>query len=405
MFYFRTAFKNIKRYKSKSILNLLICIVLVILLNLFIGTLESNKQQLKDTSKVLPIHAQISSLDGTQQTGLVIRENIVDGILQSKYITHPALSVVLVAYEGITPKDRAKAYKTIDTAGITNIEAIGGLSPKNVTLAPNTSLSFLHSNHPTCIVEESFLNQHHWQIGQTIKLSICYDYRDKDYNYIDQELKTEEFYIAGSVISKEGGYVPQIIVPFGWAREAFQEKGIPFVANEASFDLKDPLKLNEFKKIMHDELHMLEINPSSDFSFAGNALAVNDETFILAASRIQDNIRMLTGFLPLVLIIIGVIGYIASYLLIQNRKGQYATMRSLGMSSRMCFFTFLMENILVELTGATIGMIASIFLTKPKAMVLIVIFGIFLLCYLCGTIVALYQLGKVSVMKALAQKD
>jgi len=30
---------------------------------------------------------------------------------------------------------------------------------------------------------------------------------------------------------------------------------------------------------------------------------------------------------------------------------------------------------------------------------------IFMFCYIGGTTVALYQLGKISVMKALAQKD
>lgn len=405
MFYIRCAIKNIKRYKSKSTLNLLICIVIVILLNLFLGTLESNKQQLKDMSKVISLRAQISNLNGTLQTGLVINENVVEGILQSKYIANPSLLVVLAAYEGEIPKDGAKVRMSIDMAGITNTEAVTGITAKDITLAPNTSLSFLQTNSPTCIVEESFLKQNDWKIGQTITLAVCYDYRDKDYKYTFQDLKTEKFLIAGSVISTEGENIPQIIVPFQWAREAFKEKSIPFVVNAASFSIRDPLKLNEFKKEMHEELHILEINPASDYAFAGNAMAVNDETFIITASRIQDNIMMLSGFLPFILFIVVFIGYITSYLLIQNRRGQYATMRSLGVSSRMCFITLLMENFFIELVGGGIGIASSVLLSKQKSMMLFVVFGIFLLCFISGTIVALYQLGKVSVMKALAQKD
>lgn len=405
MFCIRTAFTNIKRYKSKSILNLLICTVVVILLNLFIGSLESNKQQLADLPEAIPIYAQISNLNGTLQTGLVINESIVEGILQSKYISNPAITIVLSAGEGESPKENLRSFLTMDAAGITNLEAISGLSEEAITLAPDTSLKILQSNTPTCIVEEGLLIQNNWKIGQTITLSMYYDYRDKNSQYMMQQLKTEEFFITGSVVSKEGVYPPQVIVPLQWAREAFKEQSLPFVANAASFYIKNPLQINEFKREMKDELHMLQINPASDDSYSGNALAVNDKTFILSASRIQDNINLLTAFLPFILFIIVLIGYITSYLLIQNRRGQYATMRSLGVSSRLCFFILFMESIVVELIGGTIGIIISVLLTKQSGMILFLTFLIFMFCYIGGTTVALYLLGRVSVMKALAQRD
>ncbi|MHB8127666.1 MAG: ABC transporter permease [Mobilitalea sp.] len=405
MFYIRTALTNIKRYKIKSILNLLICSIVVILLNLFIGSLESNKQQLADLPEAIPIYAQISNLNGTQQTDLVINESIVDGILQSKYISNPAITVVLSAGEGEVQEENLKSFLTIDAAGITCLEAISGLSEQEVTLAPDTSLTFLQTNTPTCIVEERFLNQNNWKIGQTVTLSMYYDYRDRNSLYVMQQLKTEVFYIAGSVVSKEGVYPPQVMVPLLWAREAFQEQSIPFVANAASFYIKNPLQINEFKREMKEELHMLQINPASDASFSGNALAVNDKTFILSASRIQDNISLLMVFLPFILCIIVFIGYITSYLLIQNRRGQYATMRSLGVSSRICFYILFMESIIVELTGGTIGIIISVVLTKQSGMILFLTFLIFMFCYIGGTTVALYLLGRISVMKALAQRD
>ncbi|MDF2485657.1 MAG: transporter permease [Herbinix sp.] len=405
MFYMRTALINIKRYKSKSILNLLICIVLVVLLNLFIGSLESNRKQLANVSEAISIHSQISNLNGTQQTGLVIREPIVDAILQSKYITNPAISVVLTAGQGEFPKENLRAHMTIDAAGINNIEAISGISEQDVTLASGTSMNFLQSNTPTCLVEEGFLSENNWKIGQTITLSIYYDYMDQDYRYMMQQLATEEFYIAGSIMSMDGDYIPQVIVPFQWAREAFRENDIPFVANAASFNIKHPQQINEFKKEMKEELHLLEINPASDSSYAGNALVVNDETFILSASKIQNNIGILTGFLPFILLIIVFIGYITSFLLIQNRRGQYATMRSLGVSGRMCFVTFFMESMMIEVVGGTIGVFVSFLLTEQNRGILIITFAFFLLCYIFGTAGALGQLDRISVMKSLSQKD
>ncbi len=405
MFYIRSALTNIRRYKSKSILNLLICIMLVMLLNLFLGSLQSNKQQLEDMSKAVSIFAQISNLNGSLQTGLVIREPVIDGILQSEYISKPSITVVLSAGEGDLQEKDLRSHKTMDAAGITRIEAVSGLTEEDVTLMPDTSLDILQSDKPVCILEEGILSQKNWKIGQTIKLSLYYDYRDYNYQYITQKLTTDEFLIAGSVMSKDGIAIPQILVPFAWAKKTFHQENITFLANSLSFYLKDPLQLNKFKKEMHDELNLLEIIPASDFAYAGNALAVSDETFILSASRVQDNIRMLGSFLPFVLIIVILIGYITSYLLIQNRKGQYATMRSLGVSSRMCLITLLLESILIELAGGAIGIIVSVLFIEHNVIIPILTFAVFFFCYICGTSAALYQLGKVSVMKALAQKD
>jgi len=80
-------------------------------------------------------------------------------------------------------------------------------------------------------------------------------------------------------------------------------------------------------------------------------------------------------------------------------------MRSLGVSSRLCFLILFMESIIVELTGGTIGIIISVLLTRQRGMTLFLTFVIFMFCYIGGTTVALYLLGRVSVMKALAQRD
>lgn len=405
MFYIRTALINIKRYRYKSALNLLICIVLIALLNLFIGNLESNKQQLTKISQTISINAQISNLNGSQQNGLVIQEPIIDGILESKYIIHPAISVVLSAGKGEFPKDNLQAQMTIDAAAVTSLEALNGITEFDISYSASNLLLIPRKNTTPCIVEKGFLSENNWNIGQTISLSLCYDYLDKDCRYTMQQLRTEKLFIAGSILSENGDYMPQVIIPFHWARKAFHEKSIPFIANAASFDLKDPRQINAFKKEMREKLHMLELNPAAEFSYAGNALAVNDETFILSASRIQNNMNMLIGFLPFILLIIIFIGYITSYLLVQNRRGQYATMRSLGMSRRLCFRTFFIENMFVETSGGIIGMLGSFLLTKQKIIILSITFVFFLLCYIVGTTIALNQLGKISVMKSLSQKD
>jgi hypothetical protein len=60
---------------------------------------------------------------------------------------------------------------------------------------------------------------------------------------------------------------------------------------------------------------------------------------------------------------------------------------------------------MVELTGGILGTMLSFLITRLMGILQFYTFLLFMFCYICGTTAALYQLGRISVMKALAQKD
>ena len=157
MFIIRTAITNLKRYRQKSIINLLICTVVLLLLNLFMGSLESNKRQLKALPEVMPIHAQVSNLNGTLQTGLVIREEKVDQFLQSEYICDLSMTVVLSVGVGENEENSPGALKTVDAAAVTRLQAINGVKEEDVALASDATLDLLLADAPSCFLEEEFL--------------------------------------------------------------------------------------------------------------------------------------------------------------------------------------------------------------------------------------------------------
>lgn len=91
----RRAVENGIRYKKKTILNLFICMVTVILLNAYMGNIAGLDKQMEELPEVLPVKGTVCNLKGTLSSGLKIKERYVDGILESEYIDDPLLSIQL----------------------------------------------------------------------------------------------------------------------------------------------------------------------------------------------------------------------------------------------------------------------------------------------------------------------
>ncbi len=407
MFYLKTALANIKRYKYKSFLNILICILVVYLLNIYVGNIDSTKEQLADLPAAIPVSAGISNLDGTMDAGLKIKEEIIRGIEASEYIKDAVFTVQLKMGLGVfAPEDYAGKLNYF-AAGINDIKGVPGLKEEEIRLAAGSTLAVLQSDRKDCIMDRSIMEKNGLKTGDTVTLTIYY-YRYGNYHEIFIEpLTIGDYRIVGSMNMTEyigEGAPPSILLPLQTVRESFRQADIDFTADSASFWLIDPFRLNDFKKEMHD-LGLLPVIASAEFKYDGNALTVRDETFIQAARRLEESLTLLGGMLPLFIVIIAFIGYITAYLLIQNRRAEYATMRSLGMGKGHCFMVLFMEHGAVELTGCMLGSLLSLFFVTVRTEVLWASAAIFLLFYLAGTAVALLYLNRLSVMAVLTKND
>ena len=88
-------------------------------------------------------------------------------------------------------------------------------------------------------------------------------------------------------------------------------------------------------------LGLLPVSAESDLHYEGNALVVQDETFIKAAERIEESLTLLRGFLPLILFIAAGAGYLTAHLFIQDRRQEYALFRSVGVGRvKSCLIFF-----------------------------------------------------------------
>ena len=87
------------------------------------------------------------------------------------------------------------------------------------------------------------------------------------------------------------------------------------------------------------EPRLTPVVPGSSENYAGSALRMEDDVFIQAARGLEKSISLLEGFMPFVLLIVVLSGYIVPHLLLQGRKGEYAIMRALGAGIFLCCYT------------------------------------------------------------------
>jgi len=154
---------------------------------------------------------------------------------------------------------------------------------------------------------------------------------------------------------------------------------------------------------MH-ELGFMSVDMQKGFSRVGEALTMNDETFIMSATQLTKSLNLLKSFAPLLFTLVFVIGFVASYLLIQSRRNEFAIMRSLGMSKRISFLIVLIESLILVIIGSILGLLPANILVGVRIETAGILLG-FLIFYMLGNILALILLNRFSVMAVLSKAD
>ena len=352
MFCLKTAILNIRRHKSKSILVMLTCMVIVIFVFIYMDTIETNRKQLLSISQELPVTARILNLDGSLDTGLYIPKETIDRIEGTGCVKDLLCTARLAADLSSAPASENE-LKAIAILGANDIRAVPNVEDRRIN--PSDAADFLHGEDALCLAGESFLQQNHLSIGDTVDLKL-YSLQFRGLSFSYEPLGDCSLRIVGSISA------PQtiadlsridILCPLGWAKGKHVQAGMYFQMDSASFTVADPLRLNEFKAAMKEFL--MSANPLSDYSLLGNALTVRDEAFISAAGRVKSTLNVLYAFTPVVFAMIALVGYAMAYLLMQGRRADIAIMRSLGTRRKACVAVMLIEYAALGLVGSLLG--------------------------------------------------
>ena len=396
---------SIKRRKTQNLVTVGISVMLVLLLNLYFGSIRSYQTQLADLSENVPIFCQITNLNGTMGNELFISEQIVEALEQSAYVKDLSYMTVVMAGEGDFKEIEYSKYLNLYVVGANDVEAVGEMTADMFSLDEQSLDELLASDRMECIVNEEALIKRGWEMGDRITLK-CY-YYDPASEFQKIQLHsmggTVEVTIAGTMKETEGktnAIQTDIIIPGKASRNLFAQFGLKFFADTVTFHVNNPLDLNGFKEEMQD-IGLMEIVPEAGNSYTGYALVVRDADFIASATHLRHSTELMQSFLPVVCILVLLIGYVVSYLAGNSRREEFALMRLQGVKKLSAAFLFLTEQMILVLIGNVAGDVLVLPASSSVSGILTVN-GVLLTAYLIGAAAAYGRMSMGSVVYLLS---
>ena len=384
--------------------------LIVLLLNLYIGNIHSGQNQIAALAETLSIRADVTNPNGSQVTALSISDETVRFLEASAHTKNLRYTVMLMGGYGTFAPEDWKEHLTLEFTAVNALSAVPNLTADSIAYLEGTDDEFLQGDQPLCLVYEEIARHYGLSVGDTVQFTLYYIQYPSSYagKISANPLGVFDLTIAGIVwptVWDSGAIEQSIILPVRWVRGAYEENGVAFSPTSASFTVADPLRLNAFKSEMQ-AFGLLETDTTAASSYQGNALKVDDKVFITTVNILEANQNRLWFFLPFILVILVVTGYLTSYLLMRGRQREFAVMRSLGTGTRACFHIFMLENTALALCAALLGALpAALLIPGADAGVLLLSAGAFCACNLLGTAIALLGFGRFSVMDALCQTD
>lgn len=396
---------SIKRRKAANLVTVGISVMLVLLLNLYFGSIRSYQAQLSDLSENVPVFCQITNLNGTMGNEIFISEDIVEALEQSAYVKDLSYMAVMLAGEGDFKEAEYSKYLNLHVVGANSAAVIGEVTYDMFSMDAESLDELLLSDRMECIVNENVLKKRGWQIGDRIILK-CY-YYDPASEVHKLEIHpmggTAEFTVAGTMEDTPGktnAVRADVVIPGRAAQNLFARFGLKFFADMVTFHVKNPLELNAFKEEMQ-EIGLMETVPEAGLSYSGYALVVRDADFIASATHLRHSTELMQAFLPVVCVLVLLIGYVVSYLAGNSRREEFSLMRLQGVKKFPAAFLFLAEQILLVFAGNLVGdvLVAPVVSSLPG---MLMVNGVLLTAYLVGAVAAYGRMSMCSVVYLLS---
>ncbi len=398
---------SIRRRKAASLVTVGISIMLVILLNLYFGSIRSYQAQLVDLAQNVPVYCRVLNRNGSLENDLFISERTLEGLRQSDQVKDLAYITYFSAGEGDFRLAELKAKLNISCAGANHTQAIGEQVYDLIEMEAADIDELLASDRMECIVDKTMMRRRNWEIGDMVVLK-CY------YISADSEFGKKEFVPMGGTIEvkivgtmsdvrSKHGYRIELILPYAGALRMYEQNGHPCFADSASFYVKDPLRLNDFKEEM-SAIGLGEKIPTAMDSYHGCVLEVKDNDFIKSATSLRQSIEMLQLFFPVVCVLVLLIGYVVSYLSGNSRREEFALLRLQGVKKMHSSFLFLSEQMILVLVGNLIGDLMMLFVTQSM-LLMFAVNGILLFAYLIGAAAAYGRMSRGSVVALLSAQQ
>lgn len=388
---------NIRRHRFKSVLNAAISMMTVLVLLFYFGSLTSTRQQFEELPEAIPVRAVVMNAIGELKNSLLIRQQVLDTVYHSPYIWKIKETAELVGQSGPDSGE-------FQVLGVNCRDAVCEDGQEEVSWVENWDWKHFLKGENVCVAEKSFLEKQNKKAGDTILLSLEH-YRLAGIGHTLERapLGTKELKVVG-IAEEQGAALPAVVVPIDAVKQMYQENDRVYFASSLAFTVKEPMKLNALKEQLK-EAGLNSVVPELTESNVGSALLIEDDVFIQAAIELEKNILLLETFLPFMLLIVLLAGYLVPHLLLQGRRSEYAIMRALGMGRKHCTLLFFAEHILLAIAGGCIGAVAGSVFSTAKPLTAAAVLVLYLCCHALGSGAAMWMFGKMSVAAVLSHRD
>lgn len=409
MFIVKMILRNIKKHWKKSLLSIGISGLIVLFVSVYIQNMESNRMRLELLGTTIPVTGRVTNIDGSQEIGLKIDFEYLKKMQESGFTIDEVMTIQTYGEGADLPEEEKPQRPTWFNTSTNSLSAFNSFSAKDVTFLPPYNEDIFSGKEAVCILRDQFMEEQGLKLGDEWELILhapMYDGGGME-NFKYKKLGYIKLKVAGSYYNRWKGPsddLPGIITPLDFIVGVYEDAGLQCFASSARFALKEPLRINEFKERML-EIGFKSADVRKEYSRNGRAITMNDETFIRAATQLTKSLDMLRALAPILFIIIAVIGFIASYLLLQSRQYEFAIMRSLGTGKGRSFLILILESAVLSVAGCLLGALGNGVLLGTKPVVILLISLLFLAFYLSGTVIALFLLNRFNVMVILSKTD
>lgn len=388
--------KSIKRQKYKSALVILVNCTLVILLNLYFGMIDNYRTRLDDLAAVTPIKCTVTNPDGTREIGISVDTDRLRALQESEYVKDLDCAAQLKAGFGEFEEAHWEQNLNLDVRVINRSNSSVLPDDINVHYLDGWDETMFAGDERVCVLKKSDMDKQGYICGDEVDFTVYYYVYDDirmdmdilEFGYVHMEIVGE---IDDDNLVVPGIY-PDVLVPLQTMWDLFEERQIDFTADAASFYIKNPLEINDFKDEM-TEMGFTEINKEARPSHTGSALYVQDGTFITLAGRLKTAIRILSAFVFPTEILIFIIGYVISHLLCAGRVKEFALFRSLGVKQFGTVTVFGCEQMLLSFGGTILGCLVMLLVGWLDIKEIVMVWGVVFCGYMLGTTVALLLLA------------
>ena len=409
---------NIRRYGRKSILNLLLSMLTVMILAFYLGNIAGTRRQLEEMPEKFTISGEIWNGCGEMNHGLFISHRVLDDLYESPLFGSIAESAELVGNIAMGDPDSGEldseekngtdpGENDISLTGVNRTECLEGMKEEDIAWGDGVDWESFQKSNDTCLVSEIFAKESGLAIGDTVRFDLArYSQGLAGVTLTREELLPETFRVEGiykEAAGRDGGN-PEVLLPLDTVKGIYEKNDKVYFASALSFELTDPMMLNEAKKALSDA-GLKEIIYGSPNSYVGIGVKLTDSVFIRSMESADRSLTLLESFLPFIFLIVAAAGYIIPSLLFQNRREEYAVMRALGTGSRFCSLLLYAEHILPAAAGSLAGAAAGMAAGAVDAGDAFLVWGAYLAVYMLGAAAAMWRFGRFSIAAVLSHRD